>query len=89
MSWYLANEKGIIDQFASGKGFADLRAAAAHAPALKDFFDEGATKNILLCVMELDKLAKSAAAPDVRETAKGLAALLRGQTLVSVTQGAG
>lgn len=86
MSWYLANEDGPIDQFASVSGLRDLRAAAEHQPALKDFFEVGATQNVTLCIVELGHVAKTAA-PDVASTAKGLADLMRGQKLVSITQG--
>ena len=34
MSWYLANEDGIPDQFASVGGLRDLLTAAADTPAL-------------------------------------------------------
>ncbi len=86
MSWYLANEDGIIDQFASISGLRDLREACENQPAMTDFFEVGATQNIMLCIVELGRVAETAK-PDVASTAKGLAALLRGQTLVSITQG--
>jgi hypothetical protein len=91
MSWYLANETGIIDQFASNQGLVDLRIVVDHGtyPAVKDFLDIGATKNTLLCAWQLGKVVKHTAQlnPDVSGTARGLAKLLRGQRLVSITQG--
>jgi len=88
MSWYLANEKELVGQFASGGGFADLRKAAQSYPALKDFFDEGATKNVLLISIQLGDLAKKEGG-DVATTAKGLADMMRKWQLVSITQGFG
>ncbi len=86
MSWYLANEDGIIDQFASISGLRDLREASESQPALKDFFEVGATENITLCMAELGHVAKTARG-DIASTAKGLAVLMRGQKLVGITQG--
>lgn len=89
MSWYLANEEKIIDQFASGQGLSDLRREIeAHSfPALQSFIDEGATENILPCIDELNQLVQKTRDEDVKVTALGLAKLMRGQTLVLITQG--
>jgi hypothetical protein len=89
MSWYLASEDGIIDQYASGGGLHDLRIAieAGNYPALQGFIDVGATKNILLCIYQLGILAKKARDQSVKDTAKGLAAMMRGQETVWITQG--
>lgn len=89
MSWYLANEDGIIGQFASGKGLSDLTSTLAAYPALAKLFKDGATKNIVLCSVELNRLAKTTCDMSVRTTATTLANLLRGQRLVSITQGVG
>lgn len=89
MSWYLANEKGIIDQVASGQGLQQLRAEAKKFPALKDFFTNGATKRVTACKNELYQLYKSSSDKDVKDTAKTLATLMSGQSLVSLTQGMG
>lgn len=88
MSWSLANEDGIIEQFATTTGLADLRAAAKGQPALVDFFHEGATKNVELCRHELAKIAKETKKADVKSTALGLAKMMKGETMVSITNGA-
>jgi hypothetical protein len=91
MSWYLANEKKIIDQFASGQGLSDLRKAieANSFPALQDFIDEGVTTNITLCIEQLNQLVKKTRDESVRVTAEGLAKLMRGQNVAVITQGFG
>jgi hypothetical protein len=91
MSWYLANEKKIIDQFASGQGLSDLRKAieANSFPALQDFIDEGVTTNITLCIEQLNQLVKKTRDVSVRVTAEGLAKLMRGQKVAVITQGFG
>jgi len=89
LSWYLANESEIIDQFASGQGRGDLTRAGKGYPALKDFFDAGATNKIMPCIHQLGELARKTRDATVRDTAKGLAKLLRGQKFVSITQGLG
>jgi hypothetical protein len=89
MSWYLANESGIIDQFASGSGLADLRSASQDYEALADFFDVGATKDIAACVAGLKHLASESKDADLKATALGLAKLMEGETLVGITQGFG
>ena len=70
MSWYLANEDGIIDQFASGGGLHDLRIAieAGNYPALQDFIDVGATKNMLLCICSSAYLAEKNSATNLSRT---------------------
>ena len=87
MSWYLANDKGVIDQFASISGLADLRRASQDQATLKDFFDEGETRNVATCIVELGKVAEHAGADDVKSTALGLAKMMEGETAVSITQG--
>ena len=88
MSWSLANEDGLIDQFATTTGLADLREAAKEEPALVDFFHEGVTKNIELCRQQLAKVARRTKRPDVKSTALGLARMMKGETLVSISNGA-
>jgi hypothetical protein len=89
MSWYLANEKEIIDQFASGLGLSDLRREIEtnRFPALQDFIDEGVTVNITECVEELNQLVKKTHDESVRVTAQGLAGMMRGQSVAVITQG--
>jgi hypothetical protein len=89
MSWYLANEKEIIDQFASGQGLSDLsEAVAAHGnPALKYLFEHGVSARPDLCIVGLADVAKATKDASVKSTAEGMAKLLRGQTLVAITQG--
>jgi hypothetical protein len=91
MSWYLANEKKIIDQFTSGQGLSDLRKAieANSFLALQDFIDEGVTTNITLCIEQLNQLVKKTRDESVRITAEGLAKLMRGQKVAVITQGFG
>jgi hypothetical protein len=87
MSWSLANADGIIGQFATITGLSELRAASTHEPALWDFFQQGHTKNIELCVQQLAKVAKATKSADVKSCALGLAKMMKSQTLVSITQG--
>jgi hypothetical protein len=88
MSWYLADEKNIIGQFASACGLIPLRTACQSYPALKNFFDIGATKNIAACISGLDSIADhSDENVDVKSTAAGLANLMKGQAAVFITDG--
>jgi hypothetical protein len=89
MSWYLANGKEVIDQFASGQGLSDLRREieANRFPALQDFIDEGVTVNISECVEELNQLVKGTHDESVKVTAQGLAGLMSGQSVAVITQG--
>ena len=89
MSWYIANSDGVIGQCATTTGLRDLRKAAEHGEyaALRDFLDVGATKNCLLCIFQLGQLRKKTKDADVQTTARDMAKLLRGQRLVSITQG--
>jgi hypothetical protein len=92
MSWYLANQNGIIDQFASGGGLTDLSREiekAVGCAALKDFFEVGVTKNIVLCMTQLAEVATQTKDESVKGTALGLAKIMGGQRLVSITQGFG
>ena len=91
MSWYLANENKIIDQFASGQGLSDLRKAveANNFPGLQDFIDQGVTANVLLCIDQLNQLVQKTRNESVKVTAQGLAKLMRGQKVAVITQGFG
>ncbi len=89
MSWYLANENKLIDQFATSSGLGDLRRASESYPALHDFFEEGVTANVSQCIEELNDLVKKTRDEDVKVTAQGLAGLMRGQKLAVITQGFG
>ena len=89
MSWYLANEHDILDQVASVSGLIELREAVRASGALASFFEIGVTKNILLCRIELEHIAKEHAGMDVAMTAQGLADAMDGETLVGLTQGFG
>ena len=91
MSWYLANEDGIIDQFASVMGLHDLREAAGEhgTPALKSFLTHGATNAPLACIVGLSAVAKATNDESVKSTCARLEQLLHGETLVSITQGFG
>ena len=89
MSWYLADENKILDQFASGRGLSDLRREieANRFRALQDFIDEGVTTNILLCIEQLNQLGQKTRDESVRVTAQGLAKLMRGRKVALITQG--
>ena len=89
MSWYLANENKLIDQFATSSGLGDLSRASATYPALHEFFQEGVTVNVAQCIEELNRLVKDTHDEDVRVTAQGLAGLMRGQKVAVITQGFG
>ena len=84
MSWYLANEHGMIDQFASISGLRDLRAASEHLTTLADFFRDGETQSIPTCIAQLSQVDGDA---DVKSTASGLAKLMKGESHVFITQG--
>lgn len=89
MSWYLANQHEVLDQFASGGGLTALVSASQDYAALKTFFSDGMTKNVDLCANQLHKLASRTEDEDVASTAKGLADLMNGQHFVAITQGFG
>ena len=89
MSWYLATAKTIIDQFASGAGLVALKAASKPYRTLSDFFDDGTTRNVATCIVQLDAVARNEHDRDVKATAKGLAKLMDGQPVVFITQGFG
>lgn len=89
MSWYLANKDGVIGQFASISGLKALREASELYEPLKDFFEVGATKSIAACIEDLEHIQTQDHDADVKDTAHGLAALMKGQTIVSITQGFG
>lgn len=89
MSWYLATAKTIIDQFASGAGLVALKAASKPYRTLSDFFDDGTTRNVAICIVQLDAVARNESDADVKATAKGLAKLMDGQSVVFITQGFG
>ena len=84
MSWYLANEHGMIDQFASISGLRDLRAASEHLTTLADFFRDGETQSVPTCIAQLGQVEGDA---DVKSTASGLAKLMKGESHVFITQG--
>ena len=93
MSLELANEKwldghedGLLGQFASTSGYSDLITAAQGFPALKRFFDLGATENIDDVRAELKQLIKRASG-DVKSTAKALLDLSEGQDMLIITNG--
>jgi hypothetical protein len=88
MSWSLANENGIIEQFATNSGLKELREAVDGKSALEDFLKEGVTKNIEICRHELAQIARDTDKDDVRSTARNLAKLMKDETLVSITNGA-
>jgi hypothetical protein len=89
MSWYLANENKLIDQFATSGGLGELSRAAQSYPALHDFFEEGVTVNVAQCIEELNQLANKTRDENVKVTAEGLAGLMRGQNVAVITQGFG
>jgi hypothetical protein len=89
MSWYLANENKLIDQFATSGGLGELSRAAESYPALHKFFEEGVTVNVAQCIEDLNKLSHETRDEDVKVTAQGLAALMRGQKVAVITQGIG
>jgi hypothetical protein len=89
MSWYLANENKLIDQFATSGGLGELSRAAESYPALHDFFEEGVTVNVAQCIEELNQLADENRDENVKITAQGLADLMRGQNVAVITQGFG
>jgi hypothetical protein len=89
MSWYLANENELIDQFATSGGLGELSRAAESYPALHDFFEEGVTVNVAQCIEELNQLANKTRDENVKVTAQGLAGLMRGQNMAVITQGFG
>ncbi len=87
MSWYLADQKEVLGQFASVCGLIPLRKAAKPYPALKDFFETGATKSVSACISGLKNINATHASKDVKSTAAGLAKLMKGQKAVFITDG--
>ena len=96
MSYELADEAGVIGQFASGGGFDDLSrvvAAAGNDPhdiVLKHFFDQGWMNGpgVDIAIQALEAIAESKDTDaDVASTAKGLAAMMKGKDFVFLTLG--
>ena len=95
MSVELANASKIIDQVASNQGYSDLIAAAdgdygdgLGAIVLRTFFERGYTTAVDSCIKTLKNLAAAdGTSADVAKTAKGLAALMDGETFVILTHG--
>lgn len=96
MSYELANEKwldgkkrGLLGQFASGQGYADLVAAATEAdyPTLHEFFRLGYTLRVKTARTELAALA-DASKKDVASTALALADLMDGEKFSMIASGA-
>src|SRR5690242_14530948 len=84
----IANESGMLGQFASGPGYADLISAVGNEyPHLQSFFDHGATEDVPKVQSELDTLIKDAKDADVVSTAKALHDLLTGQELAVIATG--
>lgn len=88
MSYYVANENGMIDQFASGMGYTDLCAAASGNAVLRDFFDNGFIEDdeVPAVISELEKLAAKAP-EDIADTAKTLARLIKDQEVAIIYTG--
>jgi 2'-5' RNA ligase len=76
-----------LGQFASNKGYHDLIAAAKGYPSLAQMFDHGETGDARACAAELQELADEVDDKDVRETALGLAKMIRGKDNVVLTDG--
>ena len=92
MSYELASESGPIDQFASGKGYADLIHAIGSSkyPALRSLVVHGATEHVSACISELGRLSHVLGENNdsgVVTTAKGLARLMHGLDIAIITDG--
>ena len=88
MSWSLKNEHGLMDQFATTSGLADLRRASTGQPALSEFFRDGQTENVPQCITELAVVASKTKDADIKSTALGLAKMMKGQKWLGITNGA-
>ena len=90
MSVEIASGKKSLGQFASNRGYSELIAESAHDPVLKKFFGDGYAADIEAVKAVAASLTELAASPideEVANTAKGLAALIEGQSLVFITNG--
>jgi hypothetical protein len=89
MSWYLATDSEVIDQFATGDGLVQLRGALDSSPHMVEFLNDGSTMDVKACIKELGVISTSHKSADVSATADGLAKLMRGRDEVFITQGFG
>ena len=88
MSWYLADADEILGPFASVHGIIALRKACGGYPALRIFFEQGATKNISACIAGLNAIAgHSEESADIKSSATDLGTLMKGQSAVWITDG--
>ena len=88
MSWYLADADEILGPFASVHGIIALRKACGGYPALRIFFEQGATKNISACIAGLNAIAgHSEESADIKSSAADLGTLMKGQSAVWITDG--
>jgi uncharacterized iron-regulated protein len=86
MSYEVANHKESLGQFASNKGYGDLIEAATCYKAAAEFFRTGVTEDVRAVIKDLRDIAEKAV-PDVAETAKTLAKLIKGQKIAIITDG--
>ena len=84
--WMDGDERGLLGQFASTRGYSDLVRAAFSYPALARFLELGATEKVDDVRGELKELARRAS-KDVASTAKALLDLSDEQTMLIVTNG--
>lgn len=88
MSYEIANDKKLLGQFASGKGYADfIRAVTSDYPALKSLVVHGASEDVPAVEKDLAGLIKDASDDDVKSTAMALKSLIDKQSMIVVTNG--
>jgi hypothetical protein len=88
MSYYIANDKEILGQFASNTGYADLIATATEdLAALNSLIEHGVSENVPAVVTDLDRLMKQVRDKDVRSVITNLREMIKKQDLIVVTQG--
>ncbi len=86
MSYEVANHKESLGQFDGNRGYGDLIEAATGYKAAEEFFRTGVTEDVRAVIKDLRDIAEKAA-PDVTETAKTLAKLIKGQKIAIITDG--
>jgi hypothetical protein len=90
MSFYVANDHEILDQFASNKGYSDLINAAEDEEgldALNALILQGASEDVPGVVADLDRLKPAVRDKEVVAVIDALRRIIKDQDLIVVTQG--
>jgi hypothetical protein len=84
MSYEVIGDAQSLGQFASNSGYADLIAAGTGSLALCQLFETGESSDVSAVITALHKIKSP---PDVKETARRLAAIIAGQNSILISDG--